>query len=102
MNNPEEKEEFDVGEVDMTDPIYQLWITCENEEHESVELPNLIGEFQYLDDANGALDVVKNEIGDIYSSFKERDNRIKIIVIELDMTVGDEFVENVERTIYEF
>lgn len=95
------EEEFDIGEVDMTDPIYQLWITCEDKNH--VELTShLVGEFQYLDDANGALDVVKEDIGEIYSSFKEQDERIKILSIELDMTVNDEFVENVERDIYEF
>jgi len=95
-----EDEDLDDFDLDSTDPLYQLWIFCEDKDHNLIE-EHKLGEFQYLDDfANSALETVKSDIGIIYENFNNDD--IKFITIEMNTVVNDCVIENVERTIYEF
>ena len=105
MNEEENKldsedEDFADFDIDSTDPLYELWLFCEDKDHNLIEEHEL-GEFQYLDNfATGALEAVKSDINTIYENFD--DDRIKFITIEMNTVVKDEVIENVERIVYEF
>ena len=104
MNEEEIKldveEDFADFDLDSTDPLYELWLFCEDKDHNLIEEHEL-GEFQYLDNfATGALEAVKSDINTIYENFD--DDRIKFITIEMNTVVKDEVIENVERIVYEF
>ena len=104
MNEEEIKldieEDFADFDLDSTDPLYELWLFCEDKDHNLIEEHEL-GEFQYLDNfATGALEAVKSDINTIYENFD--DDRIKFITIEMNTVVKGEVIENVERIVYEF
>ena len=83
-------EDFELNEID---PIYVLWIHTIG--YDGINLDShLVGEFQYEDDAKKAFDGIVLLIDKVKEQYDDA-GKVKKLIVEVNTTVGEEYLETV-------